>query len=184
MRIIVYLQKRLDGNTLITNLLNLSIIIVLFFTTLWILEIVLLTSVPAAVVVSGSMTHDYKFDEWWLYSGEYYANNNITKEHFEEFRFKNGINKGDILISFGLPVENVKVGDTILYRGDKTLPIVHRVVRKSITTDDVYYFQTRGDYNLRSDNPISEEQYIGTVYLKIPYVGYAAIAYREFIRLF
>ncbi len=70
------------------------------------------TTHPVVAVISGSMEHEGTFDEWWdgkscctnfectekISQEELYIPYLITKTQFEEFRFKNGFNKGDMMV--------------------------------------------------------------------------------------
>ncbi|RLE43320.1 hypothetical protein DRJ19_02810, partial [Candidatus Woesearchaeota archaeon] len=79
------------------------------------------TSYPIVAVVSGSMEHDGDFEKWWnsiavcskgaCLQRDFYMEHNITKEMFMRFPFKNGFNKGDIMILVGVEPEELKIGD-------------------------------------------------------------------------
>src|SRR3989344_1005874 len=56
------------------------------------------TSLPVVAVVSGSMEHNkLGFDDFYQGQRSFYESNNIKKEDFEQFPFKNGFKKGDIV---------------------------------------------------------------------------------------
>ena len=77
------------------------------------LGLIFSTSHPLVAVVSSSMEHNNQnFDDWWLSNRGWYEENGITKDQFEKFRFKNGFNKGDIMVLFGS--EDINVGDIIV----------------------------------------------------------------------
>ncbi|MEK6951822.1 MAG: signal peptidase I [Nanoarchaeota archaeon] len=133
------------------------------------------TNYPLVAVVSGSMEHDQgNFDEWWSINGKWYEKNNITKEQFEKFRFKNGFNKGDIMILFGS--KNIKVGDVIVYTGVNTYPIIHRVVK----INDDSSFVMKGDHNSDKD-PSLVSSSVGKAVIRIPLLGYIKILFMDYI---
>ena len=56
--------------------------------------------------------------------------NKITKEEFQNFKFKNGFNTGDIMILYKPKPENMKVGDTMVFStSTRPDPIIHRIVK-------------------------------------------------------
>ncbi|MBI2499399.1 signal peptidase I [Candidatus Woesearchaeota archaeon] len=133
------------------------------------------TNYPLVAVVSGSMEHNQRnFDEWWSVNGNWYEKNNITKEQFEKFRFKNGFNKGDIMVLFGS--KNVKVGDVIVYTSTNTYPIIHRVVK--INQDSSFIM--KGDHNSDKD-PTSVSSSVGKAVIRIPLLGYIKILFIDYI---
>ena len=70
---------------------------------------VLNTSHPLMIFVSESMTHDEKFDEWWTNAGNWYSANGIDKNAFSAFPYRDGINKGDLLIIKGQIITKYKL---------------------------------------------------------------------------
>jgi hypothetical protein len=147
------------------------------------------TSHPVVAVVSESMEHDALFESWWPNGGKWYAANSITEEEFGNFDFRNGFNKGDIMVLFGKSAKDVEVGDVIVFWSTKRDPIIHRVVEKE--DDGGIVLKTKGD-NYRT-NPvpikspgldethISEEQIIGKAVFRIPFLGYIKIWFVELI---
>jgi len=122
------------------------------------------TSHPLVAVVSSSMEHPGGFDQWWgsgccmdnpklclikksqaeLYS-EWYG---IGKEEFREFSYRNGFNKGDIMLLVG--AESLEVGDIIVYVSeDYPEPVIHRIVRINETSKT---YSTKGDHNCKVAN--------------------------------
>ncbi len=92
--------------------------------------IVFATEFPIVAVVSGSMGHEAEdFNEWWDVNGNWYEERNLTYESFENFKYKNGFNKGDIMFLKGVSPKNIKVGDVLVYEiTSNRNPIIHRVV--------------------------------------------------------
>src|SRR3989338_1662781 len=141
----------------------------------------------------GDKNRNYKdFNEYWNICGKWYEDNGITKEKFSQFQLKNGFKKGDIVIVWGR--FKPKVGDIIIFKPNEDSlaprPIVHRIVR---IQDGV--IETKGDHNeeqlhkenniFRTDESnISEDQVIGKVIFKVPYLGWFKIWFVELLKLF
>ena len=162
------------------------------------LGFLLSTSYPIVAVVSSSMEHDGSFDDWWNAQESWYSELDITKEQFLDFNFKNGFNKGDIMILYGKKAEDIKVGGIIVFISARERPrpdpIIHRVIKKWETNGEVF-FQTKGDHNDRSingcdntgclyENDIREDQLLGNAIIRVPLLGYVKIWFVELIKLF
>lgn len=150
------------------------------------LGLLLSTTHPVVAVVSESMEHNMKFDNWWDKNNNWYIENSITKGQFEKFSLKNGFNKGDIMILAGKDTKNIAIGDVIVFRSNRKDPIIHRVVKKTESGN----FQTKGDNNrdsirnsLLDETNISEDRIIGKAVLKIPYLGYIKIGFVEILKI-
>lgn len=134
------------------------------------------TNFPIVAVVSGSMEHNnIGFDEWWEHNKAWYIENDIIKEDFLDYKYKNGFNKGDVMLVYGTSYKNLKKGDVIIFQGSIPTPIIHRIV--SVNGTNV---QTKGDNNPRSDPThgelnIGEDRYLGRAVLRIPYAGWLKI---------
>jgi len=143
-----------------------------------VLGLVLATSHPIVAVVSGSMEHDGSFEQWWQSQSELYGKLNITKEQFAEFSYKNGFNKGDLMILYS--PKNAKVGDIIVFNSDgKFDPIIHRIVEIRQVDGKRYYF-TKGDHNLGSaefEQSIPENKVIGRAIIEVPLLGWIKIGF-------
>ena len=78
------------------------------------------TQYPLTIVESCSMYHKgnlfSNYNKWWGGHENKYDEFNISKKEFENFKFKNGFNKGDILFTVGADVKKLKVGDIILFK--------------------------------------------------------------------
>jgi len=173
------------------------------------LGLLLGTNYPIVAVVSKSMEHkpdnniicgnqviSYKnsFDSYWKICGKWYEERNISKNKFSTWPFKNGFNKGDLMILIGKKPENIDEGEVIVYRAKrpdiKRDPIIHRVIGKW-TNDSIYYFKTKGDNNpsiindtIIGEAEISEDRVFGNAVLRIPLLGYVKIIFVEIIKLF
>ena len=152
------------------------------------------TSFPVVAVVSGSMEHDGSFQDWWdsetavcsngyCDQREWYLENEISEEEFKQYSFKNGFNKGDIMVLFGVDPENIKMGDVIVFQTQyKSDPIIHRVV----DIEQNYIFNTKGDHNPGHgpiDLDITEERIYGKAVLRIPLLGWIKIAFVSILQL-
>ena len=157
------------------------------------------TQFPIVAVISESMEHglhnqqicgermsDFKesFNSFWLHCGEWYERRGITPGEFKKFSFKNGFNKGDIILIRGTPPAKLKIGDVIIFQGDKPQPIIHRIVNRW-EEEGKYYFQTKGDHNQDSiagpwgETKITEERVLGKGLARIPYLGWIKIVFVE-----
>lgn len=152
------------------------------------LGLILSTSHPVVAVVSESMEHNMEFDAWWEKNKDWYIENGVNKEYFETFSFKNGFNKGDIMVLIGKNAENIEVGDIIVFKSSRKDPIIHRVVKKM--DDDGIYFQTKGDNNKDSikssvldETNLREDVIIGEAVLKVPLLGYIKIWFVDIIEI-
>ena len=147
------------------------------------LGLMLGTSYPIVAVVSSSMEHDVGFDEWWQDNENFYSKFNITKTEFSEFKFKNGFNKGDIMVLRGVSPEELKEGDTIVYQSSRPDPIIHRIINV-YQENNIIYFQIKGDHNVEQiiskdldETRIPEDTIIGRAVFRIPFLGYIKIMF-------
>jgi hypothetical protein len=147
------------------------------------------TELPLAIVESCSMYHKwnpfYTFDDWWKDHEAKYSAVGLTKEDFEEFKVKNGFNKGDILFMIGTTPEKLKIGDVITFEGNQANPIIHRII--SIKKEDgELVFSTMGDNNngqLTVEKNIKASQIKGkTVIRLVPFLGWGRLIFYEFQR--
>ncbi len=146
------------------------------------------TSLPLAIVESCSMYHDgnlfSNFDNWWERHDTKYTALSIDKLQFEDYKLKNGFNKGDILFIVGVKPENIKVGDIIIFQTARQNPIIHRVVNIKVNSETGdYTFSTEGDNNngqLEEEKSIKENQIIGKAVFKLaPYLGWVKLVFFE-----
>jgi signal peptidase I len=151
------------------------------------LGFLLTTSHPVVAVVSESMEHNIGFDRWWERNREWYIQNGISREQFEDFSLKNGFNKGDIMILVGKESSNIHVGDVIVFRSNRKDPIIHRVVKKIDNNGD-FIFQTKGDNNRDSiktpqldETNLSEASIIGKAAIRVPFLGFIKIFFVEYV---
>ena len=152
------------------------------------LGFLLSTSHPLVAVVSSSMEHDASFNEWWQSQSDWYEDEGITKEEFKEYHFKNGFNKGDIMVLYGTSPQNIKIGDVIVFKTSQPDPIIHRVVGVTKESSSIY-FQTKGDNNPDSiislgENRVSSSSLIGRAVIRIPFLGWVKIIFTDIIQIF
>jgi hypothetical protein len=147
---------------------------------------------PLVAVVSSSMEHDGSFDTWWSSQAvcqnkactqeEFYAQHDISKEDFLDFRFKNGFNKGDVMILTS--PKNINVGDTLVFFSRDGRPIIHRVI-------SLQPLQTKGDHNVAqivdmniNEKDVSQHPLIGKASVRIPFIGYVKILFVSILSIF
>lgn len=143
-----------------------------------VLGLILATNYPIVAVVSGSMEHDGTFDSWWQGQQTLYDKLNITREQFADFPYKNGFNKGDLMILYSK--KNIKVGDIAVFNANTRYdPIIHRVVAIDEKDGKKYYF-TKGDHNLGTaefEQNIPENNVLGKAVVRIPLLGWIKIGF-------
>src|SRR3989344_8040431 len=100
------------------------------------------TDFPVVAVVSKSMEHAQPQDTFT----PHFEGKNFTAEQIKNLPFDDGIRMGDIVVVRGVPLNEIKVGDVIVYKFPGREPIIHRVVE--ITEDGLI---TKGDNNRNID---------------------------------
>lgn len=144
------------------------------------------TSLPLAIVESCSMYHQGNifsdFDSWYERHDEKYTPFIINKLDFQEFPFKRGFNKGDILFIVGTKPEKLEVGDIIIFNAQQRNPIIHRIIDIK-EEDGEYIFSTLGDNNnqqISFEKTISEDKIVGKASFRlVPYLGWVKLAFFE-----
>jgi len=147
------------------------------------------TSFPIVAVISSSMTH-VNGDNWINNTAycpsactqeKWYSQKNISYADFENFGFRTGFNKGDIIFVKGSDPYNIKIGDVIIFTADKSYPIIHRVVNK-FEKNGKLYFETKGDNNpgqivdpQLNEKLVSADSILGVGFGRLPYFGYLKI---------
>ncbi len=166
------------------------------------LGVLLGTSLPIVAVISESMDHglydgklcgqqfsEFKdsFNHYWEICGTWYEDRGISKEQFQQFPFKDGFYKGDVIILWRANKDNLKVGDILVFQGDKPQPIIHRVV-KVWEEKEKYFYQTKGDHNGDSisgflgETKINEKRLLGKGIIKVPYLGWLKILFVDAVK--
>ncbi|PIN74836.1 signal peptidase I [Candidatus Woesearchaeota archaeon CG10_big_fil_rev_8_21_14_0_10_36_11] len=129
----------------------------------------------------------HSYDNWWNVCGGGYIELDITKEQFKTFHFKNGFDKGDVIILWRANSENIRLGDILVFQGTKVQPIIHRVVRVWEENGEQFY-QTKGDHNNGSiqgtygETKISQDRVFGKGVLRIPYLGWMKILFVDAVK--
>ncbi|MFX1251553.1 MAG: signal peptidase I [Promethearchaeota archaeon] len=138
------------------------------FITYVFIQTYLATDTPQVVVTTGSMTPTYLGYEDWASGGTY-------------------VFQGDLLIVKNVPLENVQVGDTIIFDSPSgPIPIVHRVVKIN-ESNGIYYFWTKGDNPQTNRNldswagRITGDQLHGVVIFRIPHVGWIIMQFQTVV---
>jgi len=143
------------------------------------------TQLPLAIVESCSMYHSgnllSNYENWWQNNQAKYFQFRITKEQFDNFIFRKGFNKGDILFIVGTKPENIEIGDIIIFNsGVHSTPIIHRVIEIK-KENNQYIFSTMGDNNptqISFEKSINENQLVGRAVFKIaPYLGWGKLIF-------
>ena len=182
-----------EDDSFLSWLVNIVIAFVLVkFIIYPLLGLLLGTGFPVVAVVSCSMEHNdgigqcsfghEKFDSWFIKQNDIYEKLNINKNNFNDYRFSNGFNKGDIMVLTGYG--EINIGDVIVFRGAAQEPIIHRVVKLTKNEKEEVVYQTKGDNNIwsRADEfDITEERYIGKALFRIPYLGWVKLAFSSLI---
>jgi hypothetical protein len=144
------------------------------------------TALPLVIVESCSMYHDgnllSNFDDWFKEHDLKYFEYQVNKKAFEEFPFKKGFNKGDILFITGAKPEKLEVGDIVIFSANYRNPVIHRII--SIKQEgDEYIFSTLGDNNngqIEFEKRISEDQLVGKARANIaPFLGWGKLIFFE-----
>jgi len=144
------------------------------------------TVLPLAIVESCSMYHEgnllSNYDQWWENHEEKYSKFEIDKFSFENFIWKNGFNKGDILFIIGKKPEKINVGDVIIFNANQQNPIIHRVIDIRIS-EQGFIFETIGDNNngqLNFEKNIPEDLLVGKAVFKLaPYLGWGKLVFYD-----
>lgn len=146
------------------------------------LGLILGTKFPVVAVVSSSMEHEpSNFDAWWAENEDFYLRHNITRFEFLTYPFRNGFNKGDIMILTGKGPDALERGEVIVYWSRKPYPIIHRYIGTNPEGETVY-LMSKGDNNADmavsfdlDERRIHPENLLGTAFFRIPYLGYVKI---------
>lgn len=144
------------------------------------------TELPLAIVESCSMYHDgnlfSNFDKWYERHESKYEDFTINNLDFQDFIFKNGFNKGDILFIVKATPEKLKQGDVIIFNAGQKNPVIHRIIDIQQENNE-YIFSTIGDNNngqLTSEKRITEDQLMGKAIFKLaPYLGWGKLIFFE-----
>ena len=104
------------------------------------------------------------------------SNNEVTLGGYRIFVVATGsmvpkYNVGDVLISREIEPSEIKVGDTVVYKGEaggfKGKFVTHQVEKISKQEDGTYKYITKGLSNIEEDPEISQNQVYGKIIYKI-----------------
>jgi len=140
---------------------------------------------PLVVIESCSLYHESGFDDWWSSNSEWYEDKGISKAEFEEFSFKNGLNKGDIMFVWGR--SDYEIGDIIIFNSNSESTAPHPIIHRLVGNNP---YETKGDHNSRQlmfgNNPqnidetdIPTENIVGKTAIRIPFVGWLKLIFFE-----
>ena len=138
-----------------------------------VLSLIFSTPLPLVVVESCSMYHSTDFDDWWKRNEAWYEDKLIFRENFEKFSFKNGLNKGDIILVSGWG--DIEIGSVIIFESSFRFPLIHRVIEK----DPI---GTKGDNNfdqLPPEKEISSDKIKGKAVIRVPALGWIKLIFFE-----
>jgi len=139
------------------------------------------------IIESKSMEHEGNLDSWFALHGAWYLEHNITKQEIKDYwPWKNGLDKGDVIIIRGLKKGDYKKGDVIVFKipSQKT-PIIHRIVSVNNANEGETIFSTKGDHNdgqLPYEQEIHKEQIVGKAIAQIPKIGWVKLFFVELFR--
>jgi len=161
------------------------------------LGLLLGTGFPVVAVVSGSMEHHPgNFEQWWALNEDFYLGQNITQFDFMNYPFRNGFNKGDIMVLAGADPDTLRLGEVIVYWSGKSYPIIHRYIGTNTESfSGTVYLVSKGDNNPNfviapdlDEKHIPQELLLGKAVFRIPLLGYVKIwavdAFRLLLGLF
>jgi len=137
---------------------------------------VFMTPLPLVVVESCSMYHQDNFESWWERNGLWYEEHGLDKEEFESLPFRNGLNKGDIVLVSGRG--DYGAGDVLIFNSQYRYPLIHRIVR-------VDPYDTKGDNNfaqLPGELDIQTDQFVGKAVARVPGLGWIKLIFFEAAR--
>lgn len=159
------------------------------------LNVVTGTSLPLAIVESCSMYHAgnvfSNFNDWFGRHDEKYLGLDVSKIEFQNFTFKNGFSKGDILFIIKANPEKLKVGDIIAFNaGTSGTPVIHRIVKIEDKNGEKI-FSTMGDNNGKmlvpsnnaggvDETAITSNQLVGKAVFRVaPWFGWVKLVFYE-----
>ncbi|UZE94037.1 MAG: signal peptidase I [Candidatus Pacearchaeota archaeon] len=145
--------------------------------------LILCTPLPFVIIESHSMEHEGNFDSWFSLHGQWYLDNDITKEQVREWSWNKGLDKGDIIVVKG--EESYELGNVIIFKiQEQATPIIHRIVEVK-SEDSEIVFETKGDHNDGQwpyEENIGEEQILGKAAVRIPKLGWVKLFFVELFR--
>jgi len=180
-KIWTFLKKDTWTSWFVSLILIALFIWLIFFPSL---SFITASPLPLVVVESCSMYHESNFDTWWDKNSAWYESKSITRDQFENFPFKNGLNKGDIIFVWGRSDYNI--GDIIIFQPNPEALAKHPLIHRKIQTNPI---ATKGDHNPRQltindpnkidETNIPQENILGKSAAKIPALGWIKLIFFE-----
>lgn len=161
-----------DSNNIWSWIIDFILIFLLVkFIVFPLFSLMLTSALPFVIIESGSMEHQGNFDSWFSLHGQWYLDNNISKETIHSWKWNNGLDKGDIMIIQGNHQNTYERGDVIVFNvpGQGT-PTIHRIINM---TEE--YYITKGDHNdgqLPYEYRVMQNQVVGKAIFRIPKLGW------------
>lgn len=161
-----------DSNSVWSWIIDFILIFLLVkFVVFPLFSLMLASSLPFVIIESGSMEHQGNFDSWFSLHGQWYLDNNISKETISSWKWNGGLDKGDIMIIQGNHQNTYEKGDVIVFNvpGQGT-PTIHRIINMAEE-----YYVTKGDHNdgqLPYEHKVMKNQVVGKAIFRIPKLGW------------
>ena len=70
---------------------------------------------------------------------------------------------GEVLTIKQVPSSSLRKGDFIFFRNLNGIPVLHRLIKKKKAKNNMFMFQTKGDYLMSFDEPVHETGILGKV---------------------
>lgn len=169
--------KFLQEDTWQSWIVSLILIIVLIkFIFFPIISLITGSPLPLVVIESCSMYHNSNFENWWDAHSAIYSQYSINKSEFQDYPFKNGLNKGDVILVWDRT--EYKQGDIIIFEAGTQHPLIHRLM-------SISPLSTKGDNNdnqLFMEKIIPPEKVIGKGIVRIPLVGWLKLIFFDLFK--
>jgi signal peptidase I len=169
-------SKSLWKNEYFQTAVMIGLIVIIVFGFWYGSRAVLNTDYPMLAVASGSMCY---------VQGASYVHGPVEPCDGWTHPFARTLHTGDLIVVQGINASDIHAGsdpygDIIVYRRSTNDElIVHRAISKTENTDGTVTLVTKGDANLSNDSPITGDQVIGKVILRIPWIGHLALIMRN-----
>ena len=157
----VFSKDEFEGQGLVVEIISLLLFVgIIYFGIKGALVLSLQTTSPMMGVSGDSMT---QVDGSWK---DYYIEGGFEPSAFP---FQNGLHDGDLVIVRGVQsIEEVDIGDVIIWRRGGGEAIVHRV---AVINREEGYIRTRSDRYGGLDRRVWIEDILGEAVYSIPYLG-------------
>ncbi|MAE50014.1 hypothetical protein CMI48_04290 [Candidatus Pacearchaeota archaeon] len=175
-----FLNKDTWQSWLVSLVLIVLIIKIIVFP---LLSLATASPLPLVVIESCSMWHEDNFENWWGRNAVQYETRGISHDQFTNFPFRDGLNKGDIILVSNRQTQ--KVGDIIIFQPNPEATAKHPIIHRTVSTEPL---STKGDHNAfqfnTANNPqkldetnIQPSQIIGRATIRIPLIGWLKLIF-------